>query len=357
MGNTKVRESNIELLRNISMFMILVIHANFVSLPMIGYEELMLNTVPSVTRFFIESLGIVAVNVFVFISGWFGIRTRVRSVFSFIYLVLFYLLGGGLLFILLGKAEFSMSWILDVFQLSGNDWFIKSYLVLMIIAPVLNAFSENTEERTQRYVVISFFLFETIYGWAAGGSRFFVSGYGPLHFIGIYLIARYIHGQCGAPTIPCIIKKIITLPKWVDFCIFIITAILNTSFVIMGAYFTHRVDVFHALAYSYSNPLVIVGALYMFLFFSKMDIPYCKVINLFGASSFAVYLLHGEHTVRSLFFTPLIQYLYSHYYGVTCIFVIFTCLCIVYFVSVIIDQLRILSWNWIWRKFNGIITG
>lgn len=92
MEKTVVRESNIELLRNISMFMILVIHANFVSLPKIEYSELMANTIPSVSRFFIESLGIVAVNVFVFISGWFGIKTRTKSVLSFIYLILWYLL-------------------------------------------------------------------------------------------------------------------------------------------------------------------------------------------------------------------------------------------------------------------------
>lgn len=95
MERVKVRESNIELLRNILMFMILVIHANFVSLPRIDIGELTSNTVPSVTRFFIESLGIVAVNVFVLISGWFGIRTRFKSVLSFIYQILFFLLGGG----------------------------------------------------------------------------------------------------------------------------------------------------------------------------------------------------------------------------------------------------------------------
>jgi surface polysaccharide O-acyltransferase-like enzyme len=95
MGNIKVRESNIELLRNISMFMILIIHANFVSLPHIQYNELTSNYLPSITRFLIESLGIVAVNVFVFISGWFGINTRAKGIFSFIYQILFFLLGGG----------------------------------------------------------------------------------------------------------------------------------------------------------------------------------------------------------------------------------------------------------------------
>lgn len=92
----KKRDSNIELLRNISMFLILVIHANFVALPHISYEEFVSNTTPSVVRFFIEAIGIVAVNIFVFISGWFGINTRKKSVLSFIYMVIFWL-GGGIL--------------------------------------------------------------------------------------------------------------------------------------------------------------------------------------------------------------------------------------------------------------------
>ena len=116
MGNTKVRESNIELLRNISMFMILVIHANFVSLPKIGYEELMSNTLPSISRFFIESLGIVAVNVFVFISGWFCIKTRKKGVLSFSYLILFYLVGGGFYSLLLGRIHLVFSGCLMCFN-------------------------------------------------------------------------------------------------------------------------------------------------------------------------------------------------------------------------------------------------
>ena len=101
----KVRESNIELLRNISMFMILVIHANFVALPRIEYSELVSNTIPSVTRFFIESMCIVAVNVFVFISGWFGINVTKKRVFSFIYLVLFFTVGGAFYQFFLGEVR------------------------------------------------------------------------------------------------------------------------------------------------------------------------------------------------------------------------------------------------------------
>lgn len=353
MGNTKVRESNIELLRNISMFMILVIHANFVSLPKIEYSELMSNTIPSVSRFFIESLGIVAVNVFVFISGWFGIKTRTKSVLSFIYLILWYLLGGGVLFILIGNQTFSLNWLLGVFQLTPGDWFIKSYFLLMIIAPILNAFSKNVEEKTQRYVMVAFFLFEAIFGWVAGARRFFVDGYGPLHFIGLYVAAQYIHNQLSSDSVPNWFRRLFTMPKWVDLSIYFLTVIVNTAFVVLGSMYLCTTQGVRGLAFAYSNPLVIIGALYLLLFFSKLKMPYVKFINWLGVSSFAVYLFHSESTIRSQFFTPQIQYLYDAYSGAACIGLIFVFLFFIFIISVLIDQLRILSWNKIWNKVDN----
>ena len=345
------RQSNIELLRNISMFLILVIHANFVSLPKIGYVELASNAVPSIFRFFIESIGIAAVNVFVFISGWFGIIPKKKSVLSFIYLILFYLLGGGILFFLLGKAPLGVDAVLDIFQLSRNDWFIKSYFVLMIIAPILNTFSKNADEKTQRYVVIAFFLFEAIYGWAAGGRRFFVNGYGPLHFIGLYITAQYVHNQIASNSTPVWLKRLVQMPKWVDMMVFLLMAIANTIIVVVGLTYL-KTDSLRGVVFAYSNPLMIIEAIYLMLFFNKLKMPYVKVINWLGASSFAVYLFHGQATIRAEFFNPQIQYLYETYSGLICVMLIFLFLCFVYLVSVIIDQLRIISWNLIWNISN-----
>lgn len=352
MEKAKVRESNIELLRNISMFMILVIHANFVSLPRIGIEELSNNTIPSVTRFFIESLGIVAVNVFVFISGWFGIRTRLKSVLSFIYQILFFLLGGGILLLLFGKGTLSVNWLLDVFQLSARDWFIKSYLLLMIIAPALNAYTQHTEERTQRYVMIAFFLFEAIFGWAMGGRRFFVDGYGPLHFIGLYLTAQYIHNEIGRDECPTWLKTLFKLSNFVDLSIYLLTVILNTVLILLASKYVGDVAPVHALVYAYSNPLVIIGALYLLLFFSKVRMPYVKIINWLGASSFAVYLFHGEINVRNDFFTPQVLYLFETYSGLGCVGMVFIFLIFVYLLSVALDQIRIWTWNVIWKTLD-----
>lgn len=221
----------------------------------------------------------------------------------------------------------------------------------MIIAPVLNTFCQHAEEKTQRYVVLSFFLFEAIYCWAAGGRRFFVDGYGPLHFIGLYLTAQYVHFHLLDETTPKSIRRLFALPQWADLCIFLFMVIINTVLVVAGSFYLGSTESIRGLVFAYSNPFTIVGALYLLLFFSKLKMPYVKVINWLGASSFAVYLFHGEGTVRSQFFTPQVKYLYGAYSGITCIAMIFIFLCFVYITAVLIDQLRILSWNGIW-SFN-----
>ena len=352
MEKAKVRESNIELLRNISMFMILIIHANFVSLPHLQYNDFISNIVPSIMRCTIESFGIVAVNVFVFITGWFGLNINKKRVLSFIFQILFLVGGGGILLILLGRSSFSVGWLLDVFQLSRKDWFIKSYFVLMIISPILNTFSKTTEEKIQRILVIAFFMFEAVYGWVMGGRRFFLDGYGPLHFIGLYITAQYIHNRLKDTSTPLIIKKIFTLPYYADLGVFFLIVIINTIFYVSSTILLHDATYLFSAAYAYSNPLVMIGAVYLFLFFSKLKMPHVKAINWLGASSFAVYLIHTETTVMNTIFTPIVQCLFDNYSGLICVGYIFSFLCVVYISAVLIDQLRIFSW----KKLLGLIS-
>lgn len=187
----KVRESNFELLRNLSMFMVLMIHANFVSLPRPLCDALAAAPAPTTFRYFVESLGIVCVDVFVLISGWFRVNTNVKSVLKFVFQVFFFWIGGYVACLAIGKAELSFDGVLNCFAFTSWDWFVKAYVVLYIIAPILNAFVDCSSERQHRNVLIAFFLFQSTYGWL-GGARFFMNGYGPLAFIGLYLLAQYV---------------------------------------------------------------------------------------------------------------------------------------------------------------------
>lgn len=340
----KTRESNFELLRNLAMFMVLMIHANFISLPRPLNEELVAAPFATTFRYFIESLGIVCVNVFVLISGWFRVNASLKHVLGFVFQVLFFWIGGYVACLLVGRAEFSYNGVLECFALTKWDWFIKAYAVLLIISPILNAFVDKASEKQFRDVLVAFFLFQFTYGWIGGAERFFVNGYGPLSFIGLYLLAQYIRRTTAKRE-----KTPFSFPKWVDLLIFFILAIINTIFSL--AFLKAGLSVNHIL-YAYSSPLVTIGALYLLLFFSKLEVKQNRVINLLGASSFAVYLLHSQVDVR-LLFTKAIVKMDATFDGLSVVVVIFLFLVVVYLISVLVDQLRIVLWNRIWNHFGN----
>ena len=130
--------------------------------------------------------------------------------------------------------------------------------------------------------------------------------------------------------------------------LFLLMAIVNTIIIVAGLTYL-KTDSWRGIVFAYSNPLMIIEAIYLMLFFNKLKMPYVKAINWLGASSFAVYLFHSQATIRAEFFNSQIQYLYGSYSGISCAALIFLFLCLVYLVSVLIDQLRIHSWNWIWN--------
>lgn len=260
----KVRQSNIELARNISMFMILMLHANYVALGYPSGDDLASSPMSTIIRCFFEALSISSVNVFVFISGWFGIHPSAKSALKFVYQILFFLGIGFIVTLTLGITNFSLSAVADVFQLSTTDWFIKSYFVLMILSPLLNLFVTQLDIKMQRIILIAFFSFEFVYGWAGGGVRFFVSGYGPLHLIGIYLLGQYLHFSLQNEENVSLFYHLFTMKPAYDMLIFFLCTICTTVLQLAAIKMTGRV--MYAYTIAYSSPFVIGGAFFYFCF-------------------------------------------------------------------------------------------
>lgn len=320
----------------LSMFLVLVIHANMVSLPHPSSIDLSNDSIEVIFRYFVESIGIVSVNLFVLISGWFKIK---RIHICWLYQIVFLWGGMLLIFVLLGKTNITFSNLASTISLSRPEWFIKAYLVLCIISPILNIFVENSSEETLRNVLIWFYLFQSTYG-ILGANKFFLDGYSPLSFIGLYLLAQYARKVNTENTSDSFINKLFLLRKEYDILIFIFCVIVNTVIGIIGLKYDINI---YSLIYAYNNPLNVIGALYLFLFFAKINIGHCSVINWLAASSFAVYLLHCNQMRE--YFTNIILYVYNNFSGVGCVLLIFIFLVLVYIGSVVIDQLRIISWN------------
>lgn len=185
------RQSNLELLRIIAMFFILVVHSDFKSLGIPSMSDFYNYQVASTTRIIIQSLALVCVNIFILISGWFGIRPSIRGFSRLLFQILFFFVGIYLLQIIFFGVPINLNGLRAcIFMTRSDDWFIKAYMGLYIISPVLNKFLANIEEEKLRWILINFYIFQTLYG-CSGAAEYIRDGYSVFSFIGLYLLAGY----------------------------------------------------------------------------------------------------------------------------------------------------------------------
>lgn len=330
------RQSNIELLRILAMFLVLVVHADFWTLNPPTADDFVYSPLNAWTRTFFESVSIVCVNVFILISGWFGIKPSVKGLCGFIFQCAFFLIGIYIVLLALGQTSLTMKGIAGCFCLTPVNWFIKSYVGLYILAPVLNAFVEKASKKQFAGTIIAFYIFQTIWG-CTGAATFIEEGYSTFSFIGLYLLARYIKlFDCQKP-----IKS--------GGVIYIISVVANTLLYFLQV---KRIIPMPNI-YSYINPLVILGALGLLMFFSRLNIPTNKVINWTAKSAFAVFLLHTNPGIGRPIFVPFMQYIYESYSGPLCLLAEFVALSGIFILAIILDQPRKYLWGKIYRSYYG----
>lgn len=322
------------------MFMVLILHANFLALLPPGKEEFASSPFISIFKVLLEGLSIVAVNIYVLISGWFRIRPSVKGFCKFVFQCLFFSIGIYLYMLISGRTTLSLYELAGCFVLTkaGPYWFITSYLCLYLLAPVLNIFIDNVEKSTYAKVVVAFLFFQTFYGFFGGGAGFLLKGYSAMSFIGLYLLASFVRKYSYFS----LYSKTTYMIGYLSISL-ILTALFIFSVFTDISFISDRI-------FAYSNPLVILSSLCLLLFFSKLRFSN-SFINFIGVSCFAVYLLHCNPNVFNLYLesirTIIIKQTLNEY-----LFVLFV-ICIWFFVAIIFDQLRIILWRLISKGIKG----
>ena len=330
------RESNIELCRIIAMLLVLLLHANYFSLGEVELKDIEVAPFDSFLKALGEQLCIICVNVFILISGWFGIRANIKGGVSLLFQVYFYHILIVLLFIFIGEIVPIIT-ILNGFYFGHPYWFIPAYLILYAISPILNSFIESATPRLFASVLISYFLMEFIYGWLTNKGAY-NAGYTAISFIGLYLLAQFIR-KYSSP-----LKNI---GVFTNFLLYFVLSIMPVVlFFVTG----HK---FNILAYS--SPFVILSSVFFFLAFNKMKLSN-NVINYLACSSLSIYIVH-LHPLICQHFIDLMNAAFNLLGGyVYTLFVILFAVCFGLF-CVLIDKLRILLWSLLCKLFvNNMIN-
>lgn len=335
-----MRKSNIELLRIIAMFMVVLVHSNFWSLGIPSIADLSSNTLPAYSRYLFESFTIISVNEFILISGYFTIKPSIKGLFNFLFTCLFYSLGFLIIHSIINK-QINFVDIYKSFFLTSDYWFIKSYLALYMISPILNSFLEKVTGKKLIFFIIAFYIYQTYFNLLEDSTGFINNGYSVWSFIGLYLIGYYLNNYKS---------NFIQTTKSKLFLYYIITSIIISFFAIIGKLYLRN----EMLFYSYSSPLVILSSICFFILFTKINLK-SNLINKIAISTFAVYLIHVNLYFREYFFQS-IKFIYNETSGVLCVFSIFLFSILIFTLSILIDQIRIFTWNILYSKIKRFIV-
>lgn len=281
-SNRPQRNSSIELYRIIATFSVLIVHFNgwFVGDWPLPEYDISNPTLFRTGQLVLEALSIICVNMFVIISGYFGIKLKLSSIIKLcIYLALIYVPLYLIRFV--STHEFILSDFLEkCFVISYAGYFIQCYFMLMILSPVLNAFIEKYGKKSLKWVLLFWgleFWFSCIMDVEELGYN---HGFSVIHFVLMYMIARCIR---------LYEDDLKMVKRWV----WVLGYLLSTLVIILS----HIVGI--KWCWDYSNPIVVFSSVCSFLPFLYKTY-YNKVINWIASGTLAVYIIHVTNRIQSV---------------------------------------------------------
>lgn len=276
------RNSNNELLRIVCMFFIVfhhfLVHAVWPETLEMSESLTSGIALSTITNGFV----FIGVNCFLLISGYYGIKLRWRGIIRLFIICATYGLLGYLFHLWRDDVSFGRSVLYNtIFIFSHNNWwYIKCYLILMLLSPLLNAGIENMNKKTHQLVIIGLIVCQVYFGYYWEIGEFDVRGYGAMQFITMYMIGAYI-------------KRYVTLRlerRWLYIGVYAACALL-WGFI---SCLWHKYDLsgwWHP--FRYNNPLIIISSIAFFLFFHTFSF-YSKSINWIAGGTLAAYLIQDQ---------------------------------------------------------------
>jgi surface polysaccharide O-acyltransferase-like enzyme len=299
------RNANIELLRILAMLMVIMLHYLYKG-----------NILPSLTTRFgirgygawlLESFSIVAVNVYMLISGFFlsGSVPKCHRLIGLICQVLFYsilipliLLGTGILHV----QELTLYQIIQyMFPIQmGEYWFATAYVVLYLLSPLLGTAVRHMSKQ-QLYITLGglllyFSFFKSILPVKLASDQL---GYDALWFVCVYLTAAAIR-LYGLPGGKLFGTKSRAVFWYIGSCL----SLFGLAMVLRQIYFTSGLfQDYLTTLFGYNHILILLGAVGLFYTFTHLSMKEGRLsdwICRIAPYTFGVYLLHEQIDIRFL---------------------------------------------------------
>lgn len=216
---------------------------------------------------------------FVLISGYYTIKTSSKGLLKLLAIIFVYSLPEIL--INLYHSHNLKQILYDLLFVSNSHfWFVRTYLYLYLLAPLLNYYLKNTNSK-QRWYIIFILFFMSIYIGTIHSDDSLSDGKNITNFMFIYILGNQLY------------KHRYNLKQITIKLLVLLYLLLNIALVLYYSFSTNLIiqKIVWRLSFPYCSPIIIVNALLLFMIF--MNIRICsEKINYLAKSSLAIYLIH-----------------------------------------------------------------
>lgn len=269
---TKKRSSNFELLRIVLTLMIIALH--YFNRTYGGLlKEVENNSFNYYLSHILESACIIAVNVFIIITGYFSCKKnsiKLHKPINLYALSIFYgiIISGIVIFIT--KMNIDLSVIKKILTTTFSRWFVVIYCILYLLIPYINKLINSLTKKQFRILLIIntifFYLWHTFFTTTTVED----GGYGIINFINLYMIGAYIK-----------MYKDEDIAKRKSILVYLACTLITTIY----SFFTGR-------AWAYTTIMNLISSIAIFELFKSVKIKENKFINKLSTYSFSTYIIH-----------------------------------------------------------------
>lgn len=353
MNKEKERNSAYELMRIVSMFLIILYHV-------IVHGKILENCQSESLKIifeFIEFITLIHVNSFILVTGYYQIGSKFKQskVWNLLNVNWFYrIIIVALLLIFNIISIDKVTFIKEIFPINLNEyWFFKNYLLLYCLTPFINKGIEKMDSNTYQKMIIVLFIIFSIVPSLTGGLYFDNSGYTLYNFIFLYILGAYLKKY---PLSKSYIFKVVSKNMYKIILVFVFFTCVFSNYILykysmsisgVNTILGEISSYISRASVLYNNPFVVIQSICFFEYFGTLNFK-SKIINKIASLVFGIYLIHDNNFSRELIYSflkinngPIYSYKFIFY----TLFIVI----LIYIICAVIEYIRLLLFK---RVYN-----
>lgn len=348
----KKRNTGINLFKLFSMFMIALLHV----LGMGGITGAAAGTSSYYPVYLMQNAAFCAVNCYALVSGYLMLGKKIKPsrITELWFEVFFYSVSISAIMMIVYRDLFSARNIVYAVTpiISNQYWYMTSYFMMYLFVPMMNKFADAANKKVFTATIVVILVLTTGSLMIKQDGFRLNDGYSPIWLMIMYLVGAYMKKfNVGAK-----------MKKWLALLLYVISSLCSFILYVFSKKLL-KIMLGNDISYlSYTSPFVVLSAIFLFIFFSKLKFGKKteKLINYITPAALGVYLIHTHPLVFNKLMKDIAMPLVNHGTAAM-IFGSIAMALAVFIICIVIDLLRIqlfklIRVNALCKKLDGVFN-